>query len=186
MTPPAAPGGAHRNWYVLQCEPLCERAAHKSLHDASFTTYLPMTLARRTRGNRRVTAWVPEPMFPGYLPIKLDLREGSIDAGRIEIIHRTRGIRAGAQAFLKFGACYAVLPEDAYQHLCRLEWVLMHPQEDAPPFEIGETVRIEEGPFAGFNADIEAGDGPTRSRVLVEMLGRCVPTTIPNDWLAKL
>lgn len=61
------------------------------------------------------------------------------------------------------------------------------------PFDIGEKVKISEGPFAGqsaivqeFLARLRSGDAGRRVKVLVEMLGRLSTVELPMHELEKL
>lgn len=53
------------------------------------------------------------------------------------------------------------------------------------PWEEGDRVTVDEGPFRGFSAVVIGVDDPEKARILVDIFGRMVPIVLDANKLAK-
>ena len=60
-----------KRWYVIYTKPRGERIAEENLQGQGYETYLPRSDPPHERACKRVAA--PEPLFPRYLFIHLDV-----------------------------------------------------------------------------------------------------------------
>lgn len=170
--PDSSPAGSFPCWFAVFSKPRREVEAAEQLERQGFTTFLPRVRARRrVRGQWRELV---EPMFPRYLFLRAtpgldDLRP----------IRSTRGVIG----LVRFGGEPRPAPEALIVELQRL-CSATHGALDLPePLTPGSRVRILEGPFAGYEAELLSQDGRHRARVLLEMLGKFHAVQMPVDIL---
>lgn len=160
-------------WYVLYTKPHKERHVSQFLGAKGVETYLPLvTIKRRNK-------YVEVPFFPCYLFVRLDLTApGALS------VQWTPGLRRlvsfdGRPAVVGEGFIEALkvrLVED--DELLELRQVGFRP---------GERVRVDEGPFQGFEGMFDrrlAGD--ERVRILLDFLGRTTAVEIDSRQLSKV
>ena len=76
LTPSGCRQGQGPRWFVVASYPQAERRAAASLALKGYQTYLPLiTVSRRDRVVRSMRHRVEVPLWPGYLFIRLDLRD---------------------------------------------------------------------------------------------------------------
>ena len=158
-------------WYVVATRPRQESVARDHLTRQGYSVLLPEISLKKRRQSR----WVPvvEPLFPGYLFVQLAF--GEDDAAPIR---STRGCRD----LVRFGEHYPAVPATV---LNALTGQTASVTESGPLFTAGETVRIEDGPFAGLTAVFDMPKGDDRAQVLLEMLGKVQQVVVDSDHLAK-
>lgn len=162
-------------WFVVFSKPRREVEAVEQLERQEFATFLP-----RVRSRRRVRGqWqdIVEPMFPRYL--FLQATPGQDD---LRPIRSTRGVIG----LVRFGGEPKPAPEVVMAELRRL-----CPGNDAvlelpAPLVPGSQVRILEGPFAGYEAELLSLDGERRALVLLTLLGRSSAVAFPIDALTPV
>jgi transcriptional antiterminator RfaH len=109
-------------------------------------------------------------MFPGYLFARF-----------VYLLHHRRVEHApGIQCLVHFGDYVATLDEDAvaalHQNAGADEIVTVDPE-----IQVGQSVRIAEGPFQGLEALVtRLMPAKERIRVLLDFLGRSVETEVPT------
>jgi transcriptional antiterminator RfaH len=148
-------------WYAVHTKPRQETVASEHLSRQGFETHAPVILAPRRRRGR----WseVVQPLFPGYLFVRLDLEHQNTAP-----IRSTRGVTG----LVRFGGLPTPVPQGVVERLVaagtacegavRLEYL----------FQPGDRVEIVSGALAGLEAVFLAASGQERVRVLLEMLGR--------------
>ncbi|MCH6257200.1 hypothetical protein MLD52_11630 [Puniceicoccaceae bacterium K14] len=157
------------NWICIRTVNKKEKKVSKIIRDElGLETFSPeiSRLRKYRTGKRRFT----EAMFPCYLFVKLDVREG------FERIRSTRGVHS----ILKYGMKVSVVSEKIIYKLkesLSSEDVLFL-DEDKPG--ISNVGRIEYGPFEGFVGEIiKTSNAGERVCVLLNFLGHCVPVEVP-------
>lgn len=171
-----------RNWFILLTEPQMERKAAAHLIGRRFKVYLPEELVWTTRGVRRRKVEIRRPMFRGYLFIRLGF---IADGDRWSVVTSVPGVHK----FMRTGDDYAIVPDSIMQKVAGVEEELLKPKPVRGPsaiFSPGETVRISDGPFSGFQAQIESLDDSKRITILLPFLGRASRTQILAEELEKL
>lgn len=152
-----------RRWYVVKTLTRRELYAAQQLENQGFTTFLPKQL-KTVRHARRVQTGFAA-FFPGYLFVQLDL-------GR----DRWRSVNG------TFGVSYLVmqgeLPIPAPAGV--IEDLIAASDERGvltagPWLEVGQRVRITQGPFADQLATVERLNNAEGVRILLEIMGGQVP-----------
>jgi len=159
-------------WYLVHTKPRQEDVALANLQRQGYECYLPQMRIERIL--RRKAEVATEPMFPRYLFIQLD----SSDQGKSwSPIRSTLGV----SQLVHFGARAAKV-DDALVELLRQ-------REQAMPldalFRSGDSVVINDGPFAGIEAIYQTADAERRAFILLEILAKPVSMQIDAGRLRK-
>jgi transcriptional antiterminator RfaH len=156
-------------WYALRSKPRKEDVVWRQAVSRGFETFYPRL--RVTPVNPRSRKL--RPYFPGYLFVNVDLEE--VGRSVFQWMPHSMGL-------INFGGEPAVVPPhliDAIRK--RVEEINAAGGEVFDGLEPGDTVRISEGPFKGYEAIFDARlPGSERVRVLLELLGtqRQVPVEL--------
>jgi len=156
------------------------RTSVLNLEDRILEIVIPMEDVVEFRNGKKVN--ISKKMFPGYLLVRCFL-DGASWAG----IRDTPGI----VNFVGAGGKQSPLSRK------ELENYLYVPDEtksDAPKktrarlgFELNETVRVKEGPFADFSgAIVEINEDQLKVKVLVDIFGRETPVELEFSQIAQL
>ena len=156
------------------------RISSMNMEDRIFEVVIPLEDVVEFKGGKKVT--VQKKVFPGYLLCRVRPRRRRVvgdppDPGR----HRLR--RSGHQAD---AACPA--PRWRASSRSRDEGSRV-PKQRRPRLEheIGETVRVREGPFADFTGQVaEINEDQLKLKVLVNIFGRETPVELEFSQVAKL
>lgn len=164
------------SWYVLRTKPRAEELASHHLRERRIGVFLPL-LAPADRPGLRVGLRCnrPEPLFPGYLFVRLELARDYLTAAW------TPGVRD----FLKLGEAMPQAIDDAVV-------ACLHSRVDEHGvvrrdrrFQVGDRVEVTQGPFAGLLAVI---DRPCSARgrihVLLDLLRRRTRLELPVSVVA--
>lgn len=153
------------NWYVFKTKPHAEIQVDSLLGSRQIVTYLPL-LRRRNRF---------EPLFPGYLFVKVDLSTDQY--------MRSRSV-PGVSYILNADGMPIAIDEEIVEHIRqRVEGENIRP---AARFASGDSVVITAGPFRGLDAIFDRAVTPQgRCLVLLKMLGQMSRVQVSVDQLAK-
>ena len=191
---PARPQSAYDrpgSWYVVHSyagyenkvkSNLESRISSMHMEDRIFEVIIPMEDVVEFKGGKKVT--VSKKVFPGYLLCRAELDE---DAWAV--IRQTPGVTGfvgpGTKPSpLSRSEVDAILtPIDEGQ-----EGAVAKPQRRPRlEHEIGETVRVKEGPFADFTGNVaEINEDQLKLKVLVNIFGRETPVELEFSQVAKL
>lgn len=158
-------------WFAAHTQARAEGKALAHLRRQGFTAYLPQYLKRR-RHARRID-WIPSPLFPRYLFIRMDL--GAC---------RWRAVRStiGMSGLVCQGERPVAVPPDVVDELRAREddkgFVELNPVSELAP---GAPVRIDRGPFADLVGRFAGLTDHERVIVLLNLLGRQVRAKVPQD-----
>ncbi len=142
-------------------KPRCEAEAQICLMRQGFECLFP----RVRRRVRAATGMVvrTESLFPRYLFLKSDPGLQSL-----EPVRSTRGV----SGIVRFGGWPAVVPPRVIEAIVdRIDQDDGFVKLRSPDLIRGATVRINEGPFCGFDAIFESEIGTDRVALLLNMLG---------------
>lgn len=162
---------ANSAWYVVATRPNQESIARDHLTRQGYRVLMPEIRMKKRRQSRWVA--VVEPLFPGYLFLQIAFGQDNTAP-----IRSTRGCRD----LVRFGEHHPPIPEEVLEALMGQAASVT---EGGPLFAIGETVRLESGPFAGLTAVFDMPKGNDRAQVLIEMLGSVQQVLVDADQLAK-
>ena len=154
--------------------------ASRGIEDRVFEVVIPMEDVVEFKGGKKVT--VQKKVFPGYLLVRCDLDDDTWGA-----IRNTPGVTGfvgpGHQAHA------AVAPRGGEHPAGQGGGRRGHDQAQPPrlEYEVDETVRVKEGPFADFSGQIaEINEDQLKLKVLVNIFGRETPVELEFSQVAKL
>ena len=156
------------------------RISSMNMEDRIYEVVIPMEDVVEFRQGKKVV--VPKKMFPGYLLVRCELND---DAWYV--VRNTPGVTG----FVGQGNKPSPLPRKDVE-----SFLAVKPEgEEAPAkrgkprleYEMGETVRVREGPFADFSGEIiEINEDQLKVKVLVNIFGRETPVELEFSQVAKL
>jgi len=174
-----------KRWYIVHAYSNFEKKVADSIREQVKQRHLdglfdeimvPTERITEVRRGRKVDA--ERKFFPGYVLVKMDLTDEAY-----HLIKNTPKVTG----FL--GADNKPMPisdAEATRILHQVQEGIERPTP-AVSFEVGEQVRVSDGPFASFNGTIEEVDH-TRSRVkvAVSIFGRPTPVELEYHQVEKL
>ncbi len=183
--PPASPYDLPGGWYVVHSYSGYENKVQanlgtriKSMHmeDSIFDIVIPMEEVVEIKSGRKVT--VDRKQFPGYILVRMYMDDDSWG-----VVRNTPGVTG----FVGSGTKPTPLPRREVE---RILGVRKDEEKKAPRFkpdwEVGETVRVVDGPFADFNGIIEdINMDQSKVRVLVDIFGRETPVELNFEQIQK-
>jgi len=167
---------AHSNFEKKVAESIKERAAAAGLHQLFEEVLVPMEEVVEVRRGRKVST--ERKFFPGYVLVKMDMTDQAY-----HLIKNT----AKVTGFL--GANNKPMPISENEALRILHQVKEGVERPKPmvTFEIGEQVRVADGPFASFNGHVEEVDEErARLKVAVSIFGRATPVELEYGQVEKV
>jgi len=177
------------SWYVVHTyagyenkvkSNLESRIASMNMEDRIFECVIPMEDVIEFKGGKRVT--VQKKVFPGYLLVRCELDDDSW-----RVVRNTPGVTG----FVGLGAKPTPLSRKEVESILQVQagGTEGTPKKarHRPMFEIAESVRVREGPFADFTGTIaEINDDQMKLKVLVNIFGRETPVELEFSQVAKL
>jgi len=180
---PVAPNPRHK-WYIVHAysnfekkvaESIREQARSQGLEDTFSDILVPTEDVVEIRRGRKVNA--ERKFFPGYVLVKMELTDEAY-----HLIKNTPKVTG----FL--GSQNKPMPVSE-REVARIIGAIEEGVERPKPtiqFEIGEQVRVIDGPFASFNGSVEQVDEErTRLRVTVSIFGRATPVELEYSQVEK-
>lgn len=175
-------------WYVVHTQSGYENKVRQNLEsrivsmnaeDSIFEVVIPMEDYVDYKNGKRVMA--QRKMFPGYLLVRAHL-----DDQAWFVIRNTPGVTG----FVGQGAKPSPLPRRDVEAFLMPKGTEETAATRAKPrleYEVGETVRVKEGPFADFSGEVvEINEDQLRLKVLVNIFGRETPVELEFSQVAKL
>lgn len=172
-------------WYVVHTQTGSEEKAKAGLQSKLSTTTLknyvseivvPTEQVSEIRGGKkRITE---RKFFPGYILIKMDMCKESW-----YLVKTTPGITG----FIGPGRKPAAISEDEVNSILRRTVDTETRPTPKITFEIGESIRIAQGPFANFNGQVmEVFPDRGKIKVSVSIFGRSTLVELENWQVEKL
>ena len=180
------PGAANprHKWYIVHAysnfekkvaESIREQAKSQGLEDTFSDILVPTEDVVEIRRGRKVNA--ERKFFPGYVLVRMELTDEAY-----HLIKNTPKVTG----FLGSGNKPMPVSE---KEVARIIGAIEEGVERPKPtiqFEIGEQVRVTDGPFASFNGTVEQVDEErTRLRVTVSIFGRATPVELEYSQVEK-
>ena len=163
-------------WYVLSSKPSKEDSLFQHAVTSGFEVYYPTIFMRSTNPTARKF----RPYFPGYMFIHVDLVEMGIS--KIRWMPYTNGL-------VSFGGEPPSVPDALLSAIRRKveELSAAAAGKVIHPFQPGEKVTIQDGPFTGYEAIFDGKlDGKDRVRVLLNLLsGRTIPVELRSGLIKR-
>lgn len=144
-------------WYLVQCKPREHERALENLERQCFECFRPTRVTEKRRGTQKRT--VKEPLFPGYLFIRLDRLHDNWHS-----IRATRGVNQ----IVRFNE-YPLPVRDEVIEDIRARITAPVSGETAL-FKSGERLEISSGPFSHLEEIFVSNDGDERVVLLLNIL----------------
>lgn len=174
-----------QRWYVVHvysgfekktAETIREQSVVKGVEQLVTEVLVPSEEIVEVRRGSKVK--VEKKFFPGYILVKMEMTNESWD-----FVKNT----AKVTDFLgSSGKPFPISKEEVERILSQMREGTKSVQ-DLPAFDIGDQVRVSDGPFVSFSGSVETID-PERSRikVLVSIFGRATPIDLDFAQVEKL
>jgi transcriptional antiterminator NusG len=185
---PPSPYDRPGRWYVVHTyagyenkvkSNLESRMSSMNMEDRIYEVVIPMEEVIEVKNGKRVP--VQRKVFPGYLLCRCELDDDSWS-----VIRQTPGVTS----FVGPGTKPTPLPRGEVEAILQVRPEGAEGQKRAKPrleYEVGETVRVKEGPFADFSGQIaEINEDQLKLKVLVNIFGRETPVELEFSQVAKL
>jgi transcriptional antiterminator NusG len=154
------------------------RIASMNMEDRIFEVVIPVEDVIEFKNGKKVV--VSKKMFPGYLLVRCELDDDSW-----YVVRNTPGVTG----FVGLGAKPTPLARKDVETFLQVKPEGAEPKKTRPrlEYEVGESVRVKEGPFADFSGQIaEINEDQLKLKVLVNIFGRETPVELEFAQVAKL
>ena len=172
-----------KNWYVIHTYSGYEDAVAKNLkqrieslgmEDTIFNVIVPKEKKIKIKNGKRKT--VEEKIYPGYVLVQMVVTDESW-----YVVRNTPRVTG----FL--GAGTTPIPVSAADMADLMKRMEMGEPEFTIDFEIGATVKVNDGPFKGFEGKVSEIDKERgKIKVLVNMFGRDTPVELDSLQIKKV
>ncbi|MGH6865464.1 MAG: transcription termination/antitermination protein NusG [Methyloceanibacter sp.] len=167
---------AYSNFERKVADSIKERAAAGGLAEKFEEVLVPMEEVVEMRRGRKVAS--ERKFFPGYVLVKMEL-----DDQTYHLIKSTPKVTGFLGTENK---PVPITEEEAGRILQQVQEGVERPKPSVT-FEIGEQVRVADGPFASFNGLVEEVDEErARLKVAVSIFGRATPVELEYAQVEKL
>ncbi|WP_153125790.1 transcription termination/antitermination protein NusG [Peribacillus tepidiphilus] len=175
-----------KNWYVVHTYSgyenkvkanLEKRVESMGMQDKIFRVVVPEEEEMDLKNGKKKV--VKKKVFPGYVLVELIMTDDSW-----YVVRNTPGVTGFVGSAGSGSKPTPLLPEEVNAILKRMG---MEEKRVEIDFELGETVKVKEGPFANFTGSIEELDKDrAKLKVLVDMFGRDTKVELDFDQVEKL
>ena len=175
-------------WFVVHTQSGYEKKVKQNLEarissmgmeERIYEVVIPMEDVTEFKNGKKVT--VQKKVFPGYLLVRCELDDDSW-----YVVRNTPGI----VNFVGHGGKPSPLSRREVETFLGVKVEGQEPPKRTKAkvdFEVGETVRVKEGPFADFSGEIiEINEDQAKLKVLVNIFGRETPVELDFGQVAKL
>ena len=173
-----------KRWYIVHAysnfenkvaDSIREQAKQRGLSDLFDEIMVPKEKVTEVRRGRKVDA--ERKFFPGYVLVKMEMTDQAF-----HLIKNTPKVTG----FLGSGDKPMPISEkEAMAILQQVQEGIDRPKPSIS-FEIGEQVRVSDGPFASFNGTVEeVDDARSRLKVAVSIFGRATPVELEYGQVEK-
>jgi transcriptional antiterminator NusG len=167
---------AYSNFEKKVADSIREKAGSAGLEHLIQEILVPTETVMESRRGRKVEA--ERKFFPGYVMVKMDLTDEAY-----HLIKNTPKVTG----FLGSDNKPMPITEVEAQHILQQVQEGVERPKSSISFEVGEQVRVSEGPFASFNGTVEeVDDARSRLKVAVSIFGRATPVELEFGQVEKL
>ncbi len=174
-----------KRWYIVHtysnfekkvAESIKEQAAQKKLAELFEQVIVPTEEVVEIRRGRRFKT--ERRFFPGYVLAKVDLTD--------EVFHLIKNTPK-VTGFLGSGSKPIPITEAEAARILNQVADGVEKPKTSIHFEVGEQVRVADGPFASFNGQVEEVDEErSRLKVAVSIFGRPTPVELEYGQVEKM
>ncbi len=178
-------------WYVVHTQSGYENKVQQNIEARRKTmdmeshiheTVIPMEDVVEFKAGKKVTT--KKKMFPGYLLVRAEMNDISW-----EVIRNTPGV-TGFVGHGRRGSKPSALKRKDVENFLQVKTDGEQTVRRTKPrllYEVGETIRVKEGPFADFSGEVaEINEDQLKVKVLVNIFGRETPVELEFSQVAKL
>jgi transcriptional antiterminator NusG len=175
-----------KRWYVLHvysgfekkvASSIKEGAAKRGLDQHIEEVMVPTEDVIEVRRGQKVNA--ERKFFPGYVLVKMEMND--------EAWHLVKNTPKVTGFLGASGTKPQPISEAEAQRLLKQVTEGAEKPRSTVSFEIGEQVRVADGPFASFNGNVEEIDeARSRLKVLVSIFGRATPVELEFTQVEKI
>ena len=167
---------AYSNFERKVAESIKERAVAAGLSDMFEEVLVPMEEVVEMRRGRKVSS--ERKFFPGYVLVKMELNDQTYHL--IKATPKVTGFLGTENKPIP------ITDEEAGRILQQVQEGVERPKPSVT-FEIGEQVRVADGPFASFSGHVEEVDEQrARLKVAVSIFGRPTPVELEFGQVEKV
>ena len=174
-----------KRWYVVHvysgfekkiAQQIKEQAAQKGLADMVDDVLVPAEEVLEVRRGQKQN--VERKFFPGYVLIKMELTDQTW-----HLVKDTPKVTG----FLGTKTRPSPIPEAEAERMLKQSAEGVERARPAVLFEVGEQVRVADGPFTSFNGTVEEVDEEKgRVKVSVSIFGRSTPVELEYNQVEKV
>jgi len=174
-----------KRWYIVHAysnfekkvaESIREKAQATGLSDLFEEILVPTEKVVEVRRGRKVDA--ERKFFPGYVLVKMDMTDEAY-----HLIKNTPKVTG----FLGADSRPVPISDAEAQHILQQVQEGVERPKPSISFDVGEQVRVADGPFASFNGLVEEIDEErARLKVAVSIFGRATPVELEYGQVEKL
>ena len=180
-----APSNPRHKWYIVHAysnfekkvaESIREQAKTQGLEENFSDILVPTEDVVEIRRGRKVNA--ERKFFPGYVLVKMELTD--------EVYHLIKNTPKVTGFLGSDNKPMPISEAEAQRILQQVQEGVERPKPSIS-FEIGENVRVSDGPFASFNGTVEEVDeARSRVKVAVSIFGRATPVELEFGQVEKV
>ena len=174
-----------KRWYIVHAysnfenkvaESIREQAKQRGLSEDVAEILVPKEKVTEVRRGRKVDT--ERKFYPGYVLVKMDLSD--------EVFHLIKNTPKVTGFLGSDNKPMPISDAEANRLLQQVQEGIERPKPSVS-FEIGEQVRVSDGPFASFSGVVEeVDDARSRVKVAVSIFGRATPVELEFGQVEKL
>jgi transcription termination/antitermination protein NusG len=174
-----------KRWYIVHAysnfekkvaESIREQAKQRGLSDLFEEIMVPTEKVVEVRRGRKVDT--ERKFFPGYVLVKMDLTD--------EAYHLIKNTPKVTGFLGTDNKPMPISDAEAARILHQVQEGIERPRPSLS-FEVGEQVRVSDGPFASFSGTVEeVDDARSRLKVAVSIFGRATPVELEFGQVEKI
>jgi transcriptional antiterminator NusG len=169
---------AHSGFEKKIAESIREQAAKKNISHLIEEVVVPVEEVSEIRRGKKMTS--ERKFFPGYVMVKMELTDETWHM--VKNTPKVTGFLGGGGK----GRPVAITEKEAEAIFNQVRDGIEHPKSKVS-FEIGENVKIVEGPFESFVGLVEGvDDEKSRVKVSVSIFGRATPVDLEYNQVEKV